>query len=61
MDACASGVTLIRPALQQLAGKIGVVLTKDPDRLSRDKKQLIALLYRFRHCGVRVVEHLGRF
>jgi DNA invertase Pin-like site-specific DNA recombinase len=52
-------VSLDRPALQQLladcsAGKIGVVLVKDADRLSRDKNQLIALLYRFRISGVQV-------
>jgi DNA invertase Pin-like site-specific DNA recombinase len=46
-------MTLARPALQQLladrrAGKIGAVVAKDPDRLLRDKNQLIALLYRFR-------------
>jgi DNA invertase Pin-like site-specific DNA recombinase len=45
--------------LQQLladcrAGKIGVVLTKDFDRLSRDTSQLIALLHRFRIYAVRV-------
>jgi len=41
LDAGVSGMTLIRPALQQLladcrAGKIGVVLTTDTDRFSRD-------------------------
>jgi site-specific DNA recombinase len=59
MDAGVSGVTLIRPALQQLladcrAGKIGVVLTRDADRLSRDTSQLFALLHRFGIYGVRV-------
>jgi site-specific DNA recombinase len=59
MDAGASGVTLIRPALQQLladcrAGKIGVVLTTDTDRLSRDTGQLAALLHKFRTYGVHV-------
>jgi DNA invertase Pin-like site-specific DNA recombinase len=54
-----SGVTLDRPALQQLiadcrAGKIGTVITKDPDRLSRDFRQLIALLHIFQTTGVRV-------
>jgi DNA invertase Pin-like site-specific DNA recombinase len=58
-DAGVSGVTLDRPALQQLiadcrAGKIGAVITKDPDRLSRDTRQLIALLQIFRSTGVRV-------
>jgi site-specific DNA recombinase len=59
MDAGLSGVTLIRPALQQLladcrAGKIGVVLTADTDRLSRDTGQLTALLHQFRAYGVHV-------
>jgi site-specific DNA recombinase len=59
MDAGASGVTLIRPALQQLLadcrnGKIGVVLTTDTDRLSRDTGQLAALLHKFRIYGVHV-------
>jgi DNA invertase Pin-like site-specific DNA recombinase len=59
MDARASGVTHIRPALQQLladcrAGKIGVVLTTDTDRLSRDTGQLAALLHKFRTYGVQV-------
>jgi hypothetical protein len=36
------------------AGSIGVVLTRDADRLSRDTSQLIALLHRFRIYGVRV-------
>jgi DNA invertase Pin-like site-specific DNA recombinase len=54
-----SGVTLDRPALQQLiadcrAAKIGTVITKDPDRLSRDFRQLIALLHIFQTTGVRV-------
>jgi len=58
-DAGVSGVTLDRPALQQLiadcrAGKIGAVITKDPDRLSRDTRQLVALLHIFRTTGVRV-------
>ena len=52
MDAGVSGATLARPALQQLladcrAGKIGVVLTADTDRLSRDTSQLAALLRKF--------------
>ena len=59
MDAGVSGATLARPALQQLladcrAGKIGVVLAKDTDRLSRDTSQLAALLHQFRIYGVRV-------
>jgi site-specific DNA recombinase len=59
MDAGVSGVTLVRPALQQLladcrAGKIAVVLTRDADRLSRDTSQLFALLHRFAIEGVQV-------
>jgi site-specific DNA recombinase len=59
MDAGESGVTLIRPALQQLladcrAGKIGVLLTTDTERLSRDTGQLAALLHKFRLYGVHV-------
>jgi DNA invertase Pin-like site-specific DNA recombinase len=59
MDAGASGVTLIRPALQRLladcrAEKIGVVLAADTDRLSRDAVQLGALLHQFRAYGVHV-------
>ena len=57
MDAGVSGMTLIRPALQQLladcrAGKIGLVLATDTDRLSRDASQLAALLHQFRAYGV---------
>jgi DNA invertase Pin-like site-specific DNA recombinase len=56
MDAGVSGATLARPALQQLpadcrAGKIGVVLTADTNRLSRDMCQLAALLHKFRTYG----------
>jgi site-specific DNA recombinase len=51
-DAGVSGATLERPELQRLiadcrAGKIGTVVTKDLDRLSRDMRQKIALLYIF--------------
>jgi site-specific DNA recombinase len=58
-DAGVSGVTLERPALQELitdcrAGKIGMVITKDADRLSRDTGQLIALLHIFATAGVHV-------
>jgi len=40
-DAGVSGIMLDRPGLQQLlaacrAGKVGTVVAKDPDRLSRD-------------------------
>jgi site-specific DNA recombinase len=53
------GVTLDRPELQRLiadcrAGKIGTVITKDPNRLSRDLSQLVALLHIFETTGVRV-------
>jgi DNA invertase Pin-like site-specific DNA recombinase len=59
MDAAASGRRSRAPALQQLladcrAGKIGVVITRDADRLSRDTSQLCALLHRFAIDGVRV-------
>ena len=44
MDAGVSGMTLERPDLQRLmadcrAGKIGTVVTQDPERLSRDTGQ----------------------
>jgi DNA invertase Pin-like site-specific DNA recombinase len=59
LDAGVSGVTLERPALQQLiadclAGKIATVITQDPDRLSRDRRQLAELLQIFRKANVRV-------
>ena len=58
-DAGVSGVTLERPELQRLiadcrAGRIGTLVTKDPDRLSRDTGQLIALLHIFQATGVGV-------
>jgi DNA invertase Pin-like site-specific DNA recombinase len=58
-DAGVSGVTLDRPELQSLiadchAGKIGTIVTKDLDRLSRDMCQQIALLHIFASAGVRV-------
>jgi site-specific DNA recombinase len=58
-DAGVSGATLERPELQRLiadcrAGKIGTVVTKDLDRLSRDMRQQTALLYIFATAGVRV-------
>jgi site-specific DNA recombinase len=58
-DAGVSGVTLERPALQQLiadcrAGKVGTVITRDADRLSRDLGQRIALLHIFDMADVRV-------
>jgi DNA invertase Pin-like site-specific DNA recombinase len=58
-DAGASGVTLERPELQRpladcRARKIGTIIRKDPDRLSRDTGQSLALLHIFRANGVRV-------
>jgi site-specific DNA recombinase len=60
MDVGVSGVSLHRPQLQQLiadcrAGKVGTVLTQDPDRLSRDYSQLLALLHTFQAEGVHLV------
>jgi DNA invertase Pin-like site-specific DNA recombinase len=54
-----SGVKLKRPGLERLladcrAGKVGMIITKDADRLSRDMGQLIALLHIFAKAGVRV-------
>jgi site-specific DNA recombinase len=65
MDAGVSGVTLERPALQRLladcrAGKVGTVVTKEPERLSRDTSQLVALLHMFRKSGVRVEFSTGQ-
>ena len=59
MDVGFSGVTLNRPQLQKLiadcrAGKVGMVLTQDLDRLSRDYSQLLALLHMFKAEGVRL-------
>jgi site-specific DNA recombinase len=59
IDPGVSGVTLERPELQRLiadyrAGKIGTIITKDTDRLSRDMGQLIAFLHIFAKAGVRV-------
>jgi DNA invertase Pin-like site-specific DNA recombinase len=34
-------------------GKVGLVLTQDPDRLSRDLPQLLAILHMFKTEGVR--------
>jgi DNA invertase Pin-like site-specific DNA recombinase len=52
-------MTLDRPKLRKLiadchAGKIGMVLTADPERLSRDVGQLTALLETFHKAGVHV-------
>jgi DNA invertase Pin-like site-specific DNA recombinase len=57
MDVGVSGVSLNRPQLQQLiadcrTGKVGMVLTPDPDRLSRDYSQLLALLHMFKAEGI---------
>lgn len=59
MDAGVSGITLNRLALQKLlaecrAGKIGTVITQDPERLSRDMGQLYTLLCVFLKAGVSV-------
>jgi site-specific DNA recombinase len=66
-DVGVSGATLNRPQLQKLiadcwAGKVGKVLTQDPDRLSRDLPQLLALLRMFKTEGVRLefVTETGR-
>jgi site-specific DNA recombinase len=59
IDPGVSGITLDRPALQRLiadcrSGKIGTVITKDRERLSRDMGQLVALLHVFGKTGVHV-------
>jgi DNA invertase Pin-like site-specific DNA recombinase len=59
MDAGVSGATLSRPALGQLladcrAGKVGTVLIRDPDRLSRNSDHLLLLLAKFEAAGVRL-------
>jgi site-specific DNA recombinase len=59
MDPGVSGSSLDRPDLQRLivdcrAGKIGTIITQDPERLSRDTSQLLALLRIFEKTGVRV-------
>ena len=59
-EAGISGITLERPELQRLladcrAGRIDTVITRDPDRLSRDDGQLLLLLDFFRKAGVRVL------
>jgi site-specific DNA recombinase len=59
-DAGVSGVTLERPGLQRLladcrAGKVGMIIARDPERLSRDKSQLIALIQLFRDADAPVV------
>jgi site-specific DNA recombinase len=66
-DVGVSGATLNRPKLRKLiadcrAGKVGTVLTQDPDRLSRDLSQLLAILHLFNTEGVRLefVTETGR-
>jgi site-specific DNA recombinase len=59
IDPGVSGITLERPELQRLladcrAGKVGMVITKDTARLSRDTCQLLLILRKFRRAGVRV-------
>jgi site-specific DNA recombinase len=59
MEAGVSGITLERPELHRLladcrAGKIEAVITRDPERLSHDTTQLIALLDVFQKMDVRV-------
>ncbi len=56
-DAGVSGIKLQRPQLQRLLADcraIDTVITRDPERLSRDHGQLLALLLMFRNAGVRV-------
>ena len=66
-DVGVSGATLNRPRLQKLiadcrAGKVGTVLTQDPDRLSRDLAQVLTILHTFKTEGVQVefVTQTGR-
>ena len=59
IDPGVSGVTMERPELQRLladcrAGKVGMVITKDTARLSRDTCQLLLILRKFQRAGVRV-------
>ena len=58
-DRATSGMTLDRSELGKLiadcrAGKIGTIVTTDPERLSRDTGQLVELHDIFRKTGVRV-------
>jgi DNA invertase Pin-like site-specific DNA recombinase len=64
-DAGVSGITLARPQLSQLladcnAGRIKTVIATDPDRLSRDTGQLIALLDLFQKSRRARVEFTSR-
>jgi site-specific DNA recombinase len=59
LDAGVSGGALERPALQRLladcrAGKVGTVITQDPERLSRNPLSLIAVLESLLEDGVNV-------
>jgi DNA invertase Pin-like site-specific DNA recombinase len=59
IDPGKSGITMERPELQRLlahcrAGKVGMVITKDTARLSRDTCQLLLILRKFQRAGVRV-------
>jgi DNA invertase Pin-like site-specific DNA recombinase len=65
-DAGVSGVTLKRPDLQRLtadcrAGKIGTIVTKDLDRLSRDMCQQVALLHKYARKLSGSLERLTQF
>jgi site-specific DNA recombinase len=57
IDPGVSGITMERPELQRLladcrAGKVGMVITKDTARLSRDTCQLLLILRKFQRAGV---------
>jgi site-specific DNA recombinase len=57
IDPGVSGITMERPELQRLladcrAGKVGMVITKDTTRLSRDTCQLLLILRKFQRAGV---------
>jgi site-specific DNA recombinase len=59
IDPGVSGVTMERPELQRLladcrTGKVGMVITKDTARLSRDTCQLLLILRKFQRAGVSV-------
>ncbi len=59
IDSGVSGSSLDRSELQRLiadchAGKIGTIITQDPERLSRDTSQLLALLHILQKAGVRI-------
>jgi site-specific DNA recombinase len=52
-DTGVSGPQLRKLIADCRAGKVGLVLTQDPDRLSRDLPQLLAILHMFKTEGVR--------